>query len=484
METLKSLVLVITALKNRTTLFLLVIFIVLGVSCKSKKAVTTASSSIKQADQIDYSLYFKAERFFQIGKYAQSRAIYRKLSSPFTDSSGIWARIANCYAKQNDFSQALLTLDTALNIEPHNYDYLHLRALWLAKNSRNEEAAYTYLRLSSKNTKSWSLVEDAAKTSYRGRNYSQLIEICDTWTLRFGLNDQIAFYYMHAYQKQNDTAKIIRILNQLEAKYPYRVRYGKKRLTYFSNKGFYTEVFAMGKSVYKNFPNDNTVVSNYLKACFFTQNWKEAIRLLEDISLNKKLAAETAKNGFLLLGKQKNQFLDFDRLLDSANQTYGGQSIWDLFYSDHILKAGDYSLKIQLLKKAVEEHPSNIQQWEMLLQLLYFTSDSELKDFVVEFTELYPFMNIGKLYSTAAGIKSQMMIGGIQDEYLSAITSYTLWKKENKKTEALLLLEKECIDTHNPIILLWMYQLAIGLDKTIDAKKYLNKALENGAIIE
>ena len=49
-------------------------------------------------------------------------------------------------------------------------------------------------------------------------------------------------------------------------------------------------------------------------------------------------------------------------------------------------------------------------------------------------------MNIGKLYSTAAGIKSQMMIGGIQDEYLSAITSYTLWKKENKKTEALLLL--------------------------------------------
>jgi len=65
-------------------------------------------------------------------------------------------------------------------------------------------------------------------------------------------------------------------------------------------------------------------------------------------------------------------------------------------------------------------------------------------------------MNIGKLYSTAAGIKSQMMIGGIQDEYLSAITSYTLWKKENKKTEALLLLEKECIDTHNHIILLWM----------------------------
>ena len=56
--------------------------------------------------------------------------------------------------------------------------------------------------------------------------------------------------------------------------------------------------------------------------------------------------------------------------------------------------------------------------------------------------------------------------------------------EENKKTEALLLLEKECIDTHNPIILLWMYQLAIGLDKTIDAKKYLNKALENGAIIE
>jgi hypothetical protein len=93
-------------------------------------------------------------------------------------------------------------------------------------------------------------------------------------------------------------------------------------------------------------------------------------------------------------------------------------------------------------------------------------------------------MNIVKLYSTAAGIEPQLIIGAIQDEYLSAITSHTLWKKENKKTEALRLLEKECMDTRNPIILIWMHQLAAGLNKTIDAQKYLKKALKNGAIIE
>ena len=484
METLKSLVLVITALKNRTTLFLLVIFIILGNSCKSKKAVIATAASPKQFGQRDYSLFFKAERFYQNGKYSQSREIYRKLSSTFTDSSGIWARIANCYAKQNDFSQALLTLDTALNKEPRNTDYLHLKALWLAKNSRSEEAANAYLKLSSKNTKSWSLVEDAARTSYNGGNHAQLIEICDTWTTRFDLNDRVAFYYMHAYEKQNDTAKIMRLLNQLETKYPDRMRYGKKRLSYFSTKGYYTQASLIGKSVYKNFPNDNMVVSDYLKACFFAENWEEAMRILEDISQNKILAAETAKNGFLLLGREKELFPAFDRLLDSANQTYGGRYTWDLFYGDHISKTGDNSLKIKLLKKTVEEQPSNIQQWETLLQLLYFTSDIELKDYVMEFTELYPFMNIGKLYSTAAGIEPQLIIGAIQDEYLSAITSHTLWKKENKKTEALRLLEKECMDTRNPIILLWMHQLATGLNKTIDAQKYLKKALKNGAIIE
>jgi len=191
---------------------------------------------------------------------------------------------------------------------------------------------------------------------------------------------------MHAFEKQNDTAKILRLLYQLEKKYPERIRYGKKRLTYFSNNGYYTQASLVGKSAYKNFPNDNSVVGNYLKASYFTENWKESIRILEDISQNRSLAAETAKNGFLLLGRRKDTFPEFDRLLDSANQTFGGQSIWDLFFSDYVSKTGDYSLKIQLLKKAVEEHPSNIQQWEMLLQLLYFTSDSELKDFVVEFT--------------------------------------------------------------------------------------------------
>lgn len=473
-----------TALKNRTTPYLLVIFIVFAVSCKSKKATETASSKFNQPAQADYSLFFKAERYFQLGKYSQSREIYRKLSNPFTDSSGIWARIANCYAKQNDYSQALLTLDTALNKEPENSSYLHLKALWLSKTNRNREAANTYLKLSSKKPQSWSLIQDAARTSYSGRNYTQLIEICDTWTMRFGLNDRVAFYYLHAYEKQNDTSKILRLLNQLETKYPNRIRYGKKRLTYFSNKGYYTQASLVGKSVYKNFPNDNSVVSNYLKALYFTKNWKESIRILEDISQNKSLAAETAKNGFLLLGKRKDTFLEFDRLLDAANQTFGGQSIWDLFFSDYVSKTGDYSLKIQLLKKAVAEHPSNIQQWESLLQLLYFTSDINLKDYVLEFTELYPFMNIGKLYMTAAGLEPQLMIGAIQDQYLSAITSYSLWKKENKKTEALALLERECKDTRNPVILIWMHHLAAGLNKTIDAKKYLNKALENGAILK
>ena len=461
------------------------ILIALGTSCKSKiPEKKSEANTFTSQPEVDLTLFFKAEEEFLNAKFNQSRETYRLLSLQFPDSSGIWARIATCYAKQSNYSQALLTLDTALRLEPNNYNYLDLQAYWLSKNSRPQQAAEAFLKLSSKNLKSWTLIEDAARNSYRTRNYKKLIEICDTWSRRFGLNDRVAYYYLHAYDRQNDSGSILRLLDKLETKYPDRIRYGKKRLIYLTKKGYYHQAHALGNKVYKSLPSDNNVVYSYLQACYLAEDWPMANEVLRDIASNTALKTRTVKNSFSLVTKKKERFEEFDTLVEEANRHHAGKSTWDLYYSHIRSEAGDYSLTIKSLKSAVKEHPSNIKQWEKLLQMLYFVKDLELVDYVVEFREMYPFMNIGKLYGKAAGLDPAIISNNLKDENLSAISAYDLWKKENKASEAFELMKEECSQTRNPIILSWMYELAKELKKPKETEKYLKSAKENGAIIE
>ena len=475
----------ITVHKNKSLFILLAFFIAAGVSCKSKIPENPSKeTSFHPKKNVDLSLFFKAEEQFQKGKFNQSRAYFRQLSHQFPDSSGIWARIATCYAKQQNFSPALLALDTAINLEPNNYHYMGMRANWLAKNNQYSEAANAFLALSSKNHRSWTLIEEAAVNSYRTRNYEKLLEICDTWSTRFGLNDRVAYYYLYAYDRQNDSGQVLTMLNRLEKKYPYRVRYGKKRLEYLTRKGYFSQAYFKGEEVYKMLPNDDKVVYSYLQSCFHQKDWTKVTHIVSNISQNPNLKARTARNSFKLIEKKKQHIPHFDSMLNKANTNYSGQSVWDLYYSGLQSVSGDFSSRIKVLKKSVEEHPSNIGQWEDLLQLLYFTKDKEQKAFTQKFIDMYPFINVGKLYAKAAGVETPFGGSSVKGEYLHAIEAYDLWKKEAKKAEALSLFKKECSNTNNPIILFWMYEIAKDLKKTVDADKYLEKAKKNGAIIE
>jgi len=460
----------------------LAIFIAIGTSCKSKIPKKENSASFNPKPEVDLTYFFEAEQAFINGKYTRSRESFRALSNQFPDSSGIWARIATTYAEQNDFRQAIATLDTALVKEPDNYEYLHLQAQWLAKNSQTNKSSKAFLALSNKNHKSWSLLEDAAKNAYYNRDNNLLIEVCDTWSKRFGLNDRNAFYYLQAYDRNNDSANILSLLKALELKYPDRERYGKKRLKYLASKGYYKQAVIDGEKAFDFYNNDESIALTYLKVCVNAPEWEKANRAFETITSQANFSAGTYVETFNMIHERKERFKNYDSLLVKSNKLLQGESEWDLYYSGLQSIQGSFDLAIQNLQKAVRKTPSNIAQWEKLLQLQYFTKNLDLKTFANEFAEMYPFMNLCRLYQKAAGVEPGFLVTGITDEYLSAINARDIWL--NKPLQAQAIYEENCSNSSNPIILYWMHELYKSINKDDLAFEYLEKAKKNGAVIE
>jgi tetratricopeptide (TPR) repeat protein len=462
------------------------IVLILGITlvvfaCRGQKLASPVQKE-KKTEELSYALYIDAEQQYALEKNNSSRSIYRKIAMAHKDSSGPWARIACTYANEGMHVSALKTLDTALRLEPKNYDYLSLKAKWLQDSRQYSEASKAYLKLGEINQKSWSSMEDAAQMASKARDYSALKDICDKWKTRFELNDRIGLYYLSAFDNLRDTSGIFKIFDELESKYPERLKYKKQRLNYLTQRGYYDLAFNNGLETYNSFKQDDEVVYNYLTAALKLENWTRASLILKNLEIDTIGTNATLRIAQLAY-KHLSNLPDLNDILAKYNKRLMGDANWSLWYG--AINGGNINFEVvkQNLNSEIQNDPNNLANWEKLLSLMYFTErdHNELKEKSTEFSDYFPLMNLGPFYLYCAGGVGADFI--LNDIYSQSVEAHKIWSA-GKPLQALDILRKGWEDIKNPVILYWMYEMATELGLNSEAKLYKAAAKEYGAIIE
>ena len=187
--------------------------------------------SPKDSSQTIRTLYREAESALQLGDVTTAVQKFTALTHYPQTKAPAYARLAYIDFSKGLFSNALARIEIAILTEPENEDYLILKAEILEKSKDYKASGDLYFRCINLHPNFYSRYSKAAHAYHMGGLWTSLTTLCQKWVNQFQLREEMAYYYLEAYQKQHKSDSFLFITEQFLKRYPSNLKY----LNYYVN---------------------------------------------------------------------------------------------------------------------------------------------------------------------------------------------------------------------------------------------------------
>ena len=359
-----------------------------AIAQKSKKKKNIEEISPNEFTEKDQRLteqfFTEGEKYFILEDYIKSMAFFQKALEMDPENPAIHYKIAEIYAKNNEFDNALIHALKAQESNPGNkYYYLLLADIYTSKSDFNK-AAEVYEDLIKKipGTEEY-LFQVAALYIYQ-QKYNEALDCYDRIEEKFGINEQITFQKQNILIKEGKLDEMIKEGEKLIHAYPGEAEYVADLANKLIANDRYEDATQLLNQAIQDFP-DNPMILYQMAEVFNktgkTEAAKEIIAKIFDgneFNLQKKMQIVASYFGKELNDSDKKYVLSLaDKIVEYHPDDADGFALYgDLLQSFDSLKEAR-----QLYLKSLALNPSNLQAWTNVLD--YELRNNEIDSVIV-----------------------------------------------------------------------------------------------------
>jgi tetratricopeptide (TPR) repeat protein len=340
-------------------------------SKKKKNIEEISSDEFTEKDQrLTEQFFTEGEKYFILEDYIKSMAFFQKALEMDPENPAIHYKIAEIYAKNNEFDNALIHALKAQESDPGNkYYYLLLADIYTSKSDFNK-AAEVYEDLIKKIPGTDEYLFQVAALYIYQQKYNEALDCYDRIEEKFGINEQITFQKQNILIKQGKLDEMIKEGEKLIHAYPGEAEYVADLANKLIANDRYEDATQLLNQAIQDFP-DNPMILYQMAEVYNktgkTEAAKEIITKIFDgneFNLQKKMQIVASYFGKELNDADKKYVLGLaGKIIEYHPDEADGFALYgDLLQSFDSLEAAR-----QLYLKSLALNPSNLQAWTNVL---------------------------------------------------------------------------------------------------------------------
>jgi Flp pilus assembly protein TadD len=389
------------------------------VSCVTRKPVPAASAAFDTASLRQQ--FYEAELQFQSGNWQQADSLFRRFASKPYRPAPAYYRLACIAAQNGKLQQALAWNAKAKAADTSLLDAELLDAEIFERTNQYKLAGDVYARRVKTRKRAWTCYTDAARCYGYGRNWDELLDLCQNWENEFGLMENIAAYQSMAYSGVGDFNAAAASWERLNRKYPDRRQYRQKQFEVLMAAGEKKRAGLLLDSMLLAYPNNPELLA---LSCERMDN--------APISQYVKIAATpgiTFQAKWKCLSKFDNPM---HRLYDSCEPLFkelatvhANEPLALQVAGRWFLKQGKSAAAAHYLRKALNYGPSDMQLYGSYLYALSMGCQADLLQLTCDtLQELYPMGHLSFAYTAWAHLLGGRFVLALQSCETAARITY------------------------------------------------------------
>ncbi len=354
-------------------------------SKKRKEVEEISSDELTEKDQrLTEQFFTEGEKYFILEDYTKSMAFFQKALEMDPENAAIHYKIAEIYAKNNEFDNALIHALEANKSDPNNkYYYLLLADIYTSK-SDFSKAAEVYEELIKKIPGTDEYLFQVAALYIYQQKYDKALDCYDRIEEEFGINEQITFQKQNILIKEGKLDEVIKEGEKLIQAYPGEPEYVADLANKLIANDRYEEATQLLNKAIQDFP-DNPIILFQIAEVYNKTGKTDAAREImtkifngNEFSLQKKMQIVASYFGQELNAADKKYVLSLaDKIIEYHPDEADGYALYgDLLQSYDSLKEAR-----QMYLKSLALNPSNLQAWTNVLD--YELRNNEIDSVVV-----------------------------------------------------------------------------------------------------
>ena len=211
--------------KSKYILFF--IFLLLLISCGTKKIITASEGTVLKADEqarFDY-YYYESLRLKSIEKYDEQMEALRMCLEIDSTSGAAQSEIGLVYAGMKMLPEATKSFQKAVKASPENWWYRVQLITLLSEIDQFQEALYQANELKKIYPEREDVYNMLSSLYKQTGEYGKAIEALDQLEVYTGINEYLSFEKFRLYASLNKQKKAIAEVDKLIAKFPTETRY-------------------------------------------------------------------------------------------------------------------------------------------------------------------------------------------------------------------------------------------------------------------
>lgn len=371
-------------------LFRLLIPIVLLISCKGGQQASSpkpaSKSSLSDAQRTDVTyLFFNANKEKILGNLNNAADLFAEVIRKDGSNHAAMYELANIYAEQKKYSDALFFSRSAYKLDPENEWYALSFAEILQKNGKFEESATVYEQLLKSKPDRMDYYFEWATALIYANKLSDAIKVLDKLEAKIGVNKDVVMQKQRLYMQLGKTDKAISEVEKLINENPKDAQAYGMLAELYQNIGQKEKALEIYNKVLEIDP-ENPYIHLSLADYYRSNGDKEkSVEELKKAFGNKKLDIDTKiqilASYYSLIEvhpEMKEQALEMSRLLIEANPqeprahaVYGDFLIQDKQYEkalDEYLLAKSLGAREFTVSQQLLFLESQLQRWDSLLK--------------------------------------------------------------------------------------------------------------------
>jgi tetratricopeptide (TPR) repeat protein len=375
-----------------------------AVAQKGKKgkqdSVLTEADSGEKNRRLTEQYFTEGEKYFILEDYTKSLAFFQKALELDPENAAIHYKLAEIYAKNNEFDNALIHAIQARDFDPANkYYYLLLADVYTSKSDFSKASeVYEELVKNIPGTEEY-LFQAAALYIYQ-QKYDEALECYSRIEEKYGINEQITFQKQNILIKQGKMDEVILEGRKLIDAFPGEPEYVADLANKMIANEKYDEAAELLNEAILEFPENPAILFQLSEVYKQTGKTDESRKIINQIfesdefNLQKKMEIVASYFGRELSESEKKYVLS---LSEKIIQFHPDEADGYALYGDLLQSYDSLEMARKMYLKSLAINPSNLQAWTNVLD--YEIRNNELDSVIAHAeTALTLFPNQALLY--------------------------------------------------------------------------------------